>query len=670
VAAVDGYEPSRWLGTRLPLTISIFERMTAQRQPVILADAAADTAQNPAFAPWEVSAAAPRSWLGASLLIEAEVVGMLVLTASAPNRFSAEQAELVQAFAHQAAAALRQARLFQAMQRRTRELESLTKISTILRSVHTVAEMLPHLAQHTCSASGAATVLLGSLTPSEIVTVQAAGDLRRPKRQAWPLTAHPFGPFLDVQHAQFLAPGAPQPAGWPPRPGDDGGVALLPLRLEHQPLGFIYVEFSAARPLETDAMQMLIAQADLAANALHRASLGETMERRIRENIHELELLYQVASLASRSQSLEESLGQTLALALNGMGCRSGAIHLLTPGEGRDAPAYLQLAAHQGLPPEIAAAVEMLALGEGVTGAVAVSGELTLISHLESEERALFHNHPATSWAKSLVCAPLRAVGGLKGVLTILNPELAFTRPQDLALLTTLADQMGVMVENAQLRVQAEQEAVAAERRRLGRDLHDSVTQALYSVMMLTGAARNLAEAGNFTKVASILGKIEANNQQALREMRLLIYELRPQVLEEEGLVGALQSRLETVEKRAGIAAELHVTGNISLPPAVEAELYRLAQEALNNALKHAAAKQISVRLSQEAAQFALEVCDDGGGFDPQAANGGGQGLTNLRERAALLGADLDIQSSLGAGTCVRVRWQAPVPPAALAKNT
>jgi PAS domain S-box-containing protein len=248
--------------------------------------------------------------------------------------------------------------------------------------------------------------------------------------------------------------------------------------------------------------------------------------------------------------------------------------------------------------------------------------------------------------------------------------ELAFTQPQDLALLTTLADQMGVMVENAQLRVQAEQEAVAAERRRLGRDLHDSVTQALYSVMMLTGTARNLAEAGNFTKVASILGKIEANNQQALREMRLLIYELRPQVLEEEGLVGALQSRLETVEKRAGIAAELHVTGNISLPPAVEAELYRLAQEALNNALKHAAAKQISVRLSQEAAQFALEVCDDGGGFDPQAANGGGQGLTNLRERAALLGADLDIQSSLGAGTCVRVRWQAPVPPAALAKNT
>jgi signal transduction histidine kinase len=191
--------------------------------------------------------------------------------------------------------------------------------------------------------------------------------------------------------------------------------------------------------------------------------------------------------------------------------------------------------------------------------------------------------------------------------------------------------------------------------------VHDSVTLSLYSVALFAVAARRLAAAGNSQRAAHYLERLRTTAQQALKEMRLMVHQLRPRALEHDGLVGALQQRLDAVERRAGLQAQLLVEGELELPAAIEAELYHIAQEALNNALKHAAATAVTVRLAivgaeQSSCIVRLEVADDGRGFDPQAiGDHGGLGLTSLRERAAKLGATVHIHSAPGAGTRVIV---------------
>jgi signal transduction histidine kinase len=144
--------------------------------------------------------------------------------------------------------------------------------------------------------------------------------------------------------------------------------------------------------------------------------------------------------------------------------------------------------------------------------------------------------------------------------------------------------------------------------------------------------------------------------QQALKEMRLMVYEMRPLALQQEGLVGALQRRLDAVEKRAGIQAQLLLPENLNLPPSLDEELYRITQEALNNSLKHAAARQVTVRVNQTRERVELEVVDDGNGFDLESIAGlGGMGISSMRERAARLGGSLIIQSTPGRGTRIKV---------------
>ena len=139
--------------------------------------------------------------------------------------------------------------------------------------------------------------------------------------------------------------------------------------------------------------------------------------------------------------------------------------------------------------------------------------------------------------------------------------------------------------------------------------------------------------------------------------MRLLIFELRPSVLSESGLAAALQARLESVEGRTGLETAFKVEGEEQrLPPEIEEGLYRIAQEALNNALKHAQARCITVYLCQIQPRVVLEIADDGLGFDPSVARQkGGLGLQGMEERAAQLGATLSLHSRPGAGTRVRV---------------
>jgi signal transduction histidine kinase len=152
------------------------------------------------------------------------------------------------------------------------------------------------------------------------------------------------------------------------------------------------------------------------------------------------------------------------------------------------------------------------------------------------------------------------------------------------------------------------------------------------------------------------LREIRDTAQESLREMRLLIFELRPAVLQREGLVAALQARLEAVEDRVGMETALNVDGYSRLSPETEEGLYRIAREALNNTLRHAHASSVHVSLREDERMVTLEIADDGTGFEPRVARDtGGFGLRGMEERASRLGGRLAVESSPGEGTKIRV---------------
>jgi signal transduction histidine kinase len=226
-------------------------------------------------------------------------------------------------------------------------------------------------------------------------------------------------------------------------------------------------------------------------------------------------------------------------------------------------------------------------------------------------------------------------------------------RAESQTLLTDLQDAYRRLEAYA---AQAEAMAVVEERNRLARDLHDSVTQSLNALTLSAEAANRHLAGGEVAAAGARLQDVRDSAQAAMREMLLLIHELRPPLLAEEGLVATLQSRLAAVEGRVGLVTDLAIEGDVRPPAAIETELDRIAQEALNNALKHARAGRIAVRLCQEAGRVVLEIEDDGVGFDPaQAKSGGGFGLTGMAERAARIDAHLAIESQPGAGTRLRV---------------
>jgi signal transduction histidine kinase len=259
----------------------------------------------------------------------------------------------------------------------------------------------------------------------------------------------------------------------------------------------------------------------------------------------------------------------------------------------------------------------------------------------------------------SLAVVPLVSRAKVLGTLVVVARGQRDFSDQDIKLLTSIGDQIGVAVENAQLYKQGQRAAVMEERRRLARELHDSVTQSLHGSTLMAEAAQRLAAAGDLERTRGYLARLGEISQQALKEMRLLVYELRPLALAEVTLVEALQQRLDAVERRAGVEVQLLAGGPLDLPDAIEEALYRIAQEALNNALQHASPSSVivSVQVTGEPPeqQVILDVSDDGAGFDMSALGGqGGIGLASMKERTKKLGGNFIVHSSPGEGTQVK----------------
>jgi len=200
-------------------------------------------------------------------------------------------------------------------------------------------------------------------------------------------------------------------------------------------------------------------------------------------------------------------------------------------------------------------------------------------------------------------------------------------------------------------------EAVSfSERKKLVKDLHDTVTQQLYGLLYQVEIAQAQSELGGVEHLPGALDKIGDTARQALREMRLFLHELRPVDLQNEGLVTALHHRLTAVEGRANIELRFISSETIEISLQQELNLYQIARETLNNVLRHSHAKKVVVNLKQNRNNICLEISDDGVGFDKsRIKNSGGMGVKNIRSWAAQIHAKLQIRSEPGCGTTIKV---------------
>jgi signal transduction histidine kinase len=258
-------------------------------------------------------------------------------------------------------------------------------------------------------------------------------------------------------------------------------------------------------------------------------------------------------------------------------------------------------------------------------------------------------------YVRSWVAVPLKLREHVIGILSASHtqPDYYTSHHADLAL--AIANQAAVAIENARLYEQAQALAALEERQKLARELHDSVSQALYGIALGVHTARTLLDRDPGL-VAEPLEYVLSLAKAGLAEMRALIFELRPESLETEGLVSALSKQATALQARHDVPVETDLCEEPDLPLKIKQELYRVAQEALHNTIKHAGASQVHVRLNRTAETIILEIHDNGRGFDPRGSFPGHLGLLSMQERVKNLAGVLSIESTAGQGTTVRAR--------------
>ena len=407
-----------------------------------------------------------------------------------------------------------------------------------------------------------------------------------------------------------------------------------------------------------DELQDLAEQFNIMSQQL-RDSYAE-LDKRVAARTQELATLNAVAAVVSQSLDLERILDDALGEIMADLGFEAGVAFMLPEKEGRGDE--VRLVASRNLPADVLASIRALPpeyLEQRLTALEGRPAPLPMGS-ISEQLRGLLE--PA-GW-RSMIQIPVNAKGRVFGALMLLTRREPDASPEQLSSLAALGNQIGMAVDNARLYEHAEESAAAAERNRLARDLHDAVSQTLFSVSLIAEVLPRIY-ARDPVQGAQRLDELRQLTRGALAEMRTLLLELRPASLAEAKLPDLLKQLGEAVTGRSRIPVEVVTEVSEELPTDVRLAFYRIAQEALNNVVKHSHANKAKVSLVSPAGRpddAHLVVEDDGVGFDP-AAGGGQLGLGIMRERAESVKAHLLVCAAPGEGTKVAVTWS-PAPPA------
>jgi signal transduction histidine kinase len=391
----------------------------------------------------------------------------------------------------------------------------------------------------------------------------------------------------------------------------------------------------------------------------------EDRNQEIEQRRQELEVLYRADEALYRDLDLDHVLQTLVDTAIAMLEADKGA--LLVWDEDSQT---LSIRVAHGFKAETLAQ-SRFALGEGVVGRVAVSGKPAMVENVDADPRVT-RSITDTEGIHAFLQVPIDVGGEVFGVFSADYLQPRHFNQAEVSLLVALAERAALAIRNAQLYEKTQETAARQERSRLARDLHDAVTQTLFSASLIAEVVPRTwqrdQEAG-----LELLEKLRALNRGALAEMRTLLLELRPAALVETQLDDLLRQLAQAATGREGLPVEVVVDCDCNLPEDVHIALYRISQEALNNVVKHAWASQAKVALSCARCrsgeelfggpeELVLTIQDDGKGFDPAVITPDHLGLGIMRERADSINARLSVDSAPGRGTLVEVVWRREEP--------
>jgi signal transduction histidine kinase len=379
-------------------------------------------------------------------------------------------------------------------------------------------------------------------------------------------------------------------------------------------------------------------------------ALIETKERN-----RDLQAINRINSAVTSSLNLDEVLNEALDDLLGVTGLEFGSVYLLDE-TGKN----MYLAAHRNQSDFYLEHYYRMEVGDNLFSAVLSSKNVVVIENLLDK---LGDELPRQDINQKnfYIGIPLTIKGKLLGVFNLASSTNRSLRQGELEVLRTIGSQIAIAIENANLYNQASQLAALEERNRLARDLHDSVTQTLFSITLTAESMRTMMQKKP-EKVEGQLERLQNLARGALAEMRALIFQLRPAALEEQGLVIALQKHIGAMQSKDHLKINFNAESEKRLSNEHEQTLYRIAQEALNNVVKHSEATLVDVELNFGDKETVLVVRDNGVGFDPQgdaAERNRTQkslGMSSMHERARLAGGTLELISKPGQGTTITVR--------------
>jgi signal transduction histidine kinase len=405
------------------------------------------------------------------------------------------------------------------------------------------------------------------------------------------------------------------------------------------------IEVHTGDEMETLADQFNTMARELQASYAH-------LEQRVADRTRELAAVNAVAAVVSRSLELDEILAAALHQTMAAMDVNAGAALRLTEET-------LHLMAHQGFSDAFIEQVRVVPLGASLAAEARETGQPAARRVVDYPDGPLKRALQREGIA-SVISIPLTAKDALLGVINLATPRPKPLTSDERSMLASIGRQTGLAVENARLYEQAEEAAAVAERNRLARDLHDAVSQTLFTASLIADVLPTLWERDP-EEARRQLGTLRRLTRGAQAEMRTLLMELRPTALLEADLATLLGHLTQAASARAGIEADLDLAEIPPLPSDVKIALYRIAQEALNNVAKHARADRVVVRLESTGEPeegLTMRVRDDGQGFRVGGVQGDHFGLCTMRERAEAMGATMTIESEPGAGTMLTVRWK------------
>jgi PAS domain S-box-containing protein len=407
---------------------------------------------------------------------------------------------------------------------------------------------------------------------------------------------------------------------------------------------------------------------EIVSDVTERELAHRELEERVRERTEEIARRQEVADglhfILDTLNSCcpeEEVLDFVIAEAKRLLGSEAIAVYTLHVTDG-----LLTMETQRGLDDEFIAALQIPVLGQGHVARTIMEGKPMVMPEVAplletSREQMPPEMYDQLAHAleryKSVLAVPMLVGGELYGGLTMYYPERRDFTPEDIALAEDLADHLSLALENARLRESAEESAASAERSRLARDLHDAVTQTLFSASLIAEVLPQLWER-NPEEGRKRLGQLRDLTRGALAEMRTLLLELRPAALAEAPLCDLLLQLAEATRGRSGIDIGVGIEGECEVPADAKIALYRIAQEALNNVAKHAGAEHAWLTLKHTEDGVDLVIEDDGAGFDIAHKKPESLGLDIMKERADSVGAELRISSTPGEGTRIDVMWR------------